>query len=230
MSDEKSFEISTTQVLGAALAGLTAAYVGSFLGVTGTITGTALTTAVITVCQAFYQRWLDTTQEKAIEKAAQVLPRTDGHEREREGATEETEAATPSEAEGQEPSRRRGIRWGRVVVATVAAFLVAMAVLTAFEGVLGRALSGSGHRTTVSGVVSPGSRPEPVPGEGPASEQPQPSWPVEIDPPTPFEPPAETPPLPTGDGDEQQPGPTVDERPTEQTQGPTGPSTGAPHR
>lgn len=58
-------DVSTTQVAGTALGSVTAAYLGSFLGVAGTVTGAALTSVTMTVGSALYQRSLENTKHKA---------------------------------------------------------------------------------------------------------------------------------------------------------------------
>ncbi len=58
-------DVSTTQVAGTALGSVTAAYLGSFLGVAGTVTGAALTSVTMTVGSALYQRSLENTKQKA---------------------------------------------------------------------------------------------------------------------------------------------------------------------
>lgn len=57
-------EISGAQVAGGALASVTAAFLGSHLGVAGTVFGAGLTSVVITVGGALYQRSLERTKEK----------------------------------------------------------------------------------------------------------------------------------------------------------------------
>ena len=57
-------EISGAQVTGTALASITAAYLGSHLGVAGTVFGAGLTSVVISVGGALYQRSLERTKEK----------------------------------------------------------------------------------------------------------------------------------------------------------------------
>ncbi|WP_190819122.1 hypothetical protein [Saccharopolyspora pogona] len=69
---KKKLDLSPTQVAGAALASVTAAFLGSRLGVAGTMLGAALTSVVITVGGAFYQRSFDSAKEKAVHAAAKA--------------------------------------------------------------------------------------------------------------------------------------------------------------
>src|SRR5690625_903510 len=65
----KKIDVSVPQVTGGALASVTAAALGSQLGVAGTFVGAGLTSVVITVGGAVYQRSLEHGQEKANEAA-----------------------------------------------------------------------------------------------------------------------------------------------------------------
>lgn len=96
-------EISGAQVTGTALASITAAYLGSHLGVAGTVFGAGLTSVVISVGGALYQRSLERTKEKLgkeranataamaalkrATKAAPKLPKIEQPPRRRPGAT-----------------------------------------------------------------------------------------------------------------------------------------------
>lgn len=68
----KKLDLSPTQVAGAALASVTAAFLGSRLGVAGTMLGAALTSVVITVGGALYQRSFDSAKAKAVHAAAKA--------------------------------------------------------------------------------------------------------------------------------------------------------------
>ncbi|WP_010308414.1 hypothetical protein [Saccharopolyspora spinosa] len=69
---KRKIDLAPTQVAGAALASVTAAFLGSRLGVAGTMLGAALTSVVITVGGAFYQRSFDSAKEKAVTAAAKA--------------------------------------------------------------------------------------------------------------------------------------------------------------
>ncbi len=70
---------------------------------------------------------------------------------------EEDSATAP-----EDPARRSRIRWSVVAATSGLAFLLCMLVVTGFEGVTGRPLSGGEHGTTVGHLFRPG-----VPGSGP---------------------------------------------------------------
>jgi hypothetical protein len=64
--------VSPSQVAGGALASVTAAYLGSHLGVAGTFWGAGLSSVIISVGGAVYQRSLERTREKATITAART--------------------------------------------------------------------------------------------------------------------------------------------------------------
>ncbi|MCI2422600.1 hypothetical protein MOQ72_34745 [Saccharopolyspora sp. K220] len=258
----KKLDLSPPQVAGAALASVTAAFLGSRLGVAGTVVGAGLTSVVITVGGALYQRSLENAKQKAAEVAAKASEkrskRTEvaryvstkdgkiaatrrihltpgmhwpGGERvvdeptrqlDDQPAKVDAEAATrmlswdgsaPTEAVAARPDsadrRKRQIRWAMVAASCAVAFVLSMLIITGFEGVTGRPLSGGERGTTLGRVLHQDSQPTPTaptdtdapPETG--SEQPQPTTEVE-----PTQQPTEQP--------TQQPTPT-----TEPSQSPT---------
>ena len=62
--------LSGTQTIGSALAAVTSAFVGSFLGVAGTLIGAALGSIVATVGAALYARTLSSAAAVAFEENA----------------------------------------------------------------------------------------------------------------------------------------------------------------
>lgn len=64
--------VSPSQVTGGALASVTAAYLGSHLGVAGTFWGAGLTSVIISVGGAVYQRSLEGARDKATVAAAKT--------------------------------------------------------------------------------------------------------------------------------------------------------------
>ncbi len=201
------FEISLAQVAGSALAAVSAAVVASFLGVGGTVLGAALGSTVATIAGAVYahtfrqagQRLGETRVLTVVTKARAA------HEQPGPGdvpvigpsgaASGEETAAEPSVEPSVEPSaagRAAAVaaapagerpRWmsGKALLAmAVAAFVIAMVVISAIELTIGRPISG-GSGTTVSKLVrhssthhSSTTRPAPAP----TSTQPATSAPV----------------------------------------------------
>ncbi|QUG99855.1 hypothetical protein HUO13_02695 [Saccharopolyspora erythraea] len=249
---ERKLDLSAANVGGTALASVTAAYLGSYLGAAGTMWGAALTSVVVTVGGKLYQRSLERTKEQAAvakEKAAllrakkttslaQQSLRFDGEEGERgtaklqqpevpdgaeqrtrfieplspghsgmhwpggeqvvedptrrAGAAEQADDATrnlsgmsaPSPADDAatvkwspapdrdavQPSRVRWRRWGLVGASSAIAFTLCMLVITGFEGISGRSLSGDGG-TTIGQALR---RPAPPAPQQPVPEQDEP--------------------------------------------------------
>lgn len=124
--------LSGTQTIGSALAAVTSALVGSFLGVAGTLIGAALGSIVATVGAALYARTLSSAATVALKKIPQRrtggIPADDGDM-----------LAASAPAESDEPRAKR-VRskftpktWIRVGVVSAAAFVVAMVGVTAVE-------------------------------------------------------------------------------------------------
>lgn len=282
-------EVSPAQVAGGALASVTAAFLGSQLGVAGTFLGAGLTSVVITVGGAFYQRSLEATKQKADAAASKAalkrakkqpwvtgetlashqegeagtrqlsttgdtsvvvpeartrqlrplsnsalagmhwpggeqvvddpatrrhpeLARTTQVEQDSptrklqvsplqvsattrlpqptEGGTEHihapggsTEVIAPDKSSGSTDSRGKRIKWGVVALTSGLAFVLCMLIVTGFEGVTGRPLSGGQGGTTLGRFVRPAppAPPEPAPQQDlpdrelPPQPQPEPS-------------------------------------------------------
>src|SRR6478752_9066986 len=124
--------LSGTQTIGSALAAVTSALVGSFLGVAGTLIGAALGSIVATVGAALYARTLSSAANVALTKIPKRrrggLPADDG---------EVLAASAP--AESDEPRAKRLKRqftpktWIKVGAVSAAAFVIAMVGVTAVE-------------------------------------------------------------------------------------------------
>jgi hypothetical protein len=124
--------LSGTQTIGSALAAVTSALVGSFLGVAGTLIGAALGSIVATVGAALYARTLSSAATVAMKKIPQRrmigLPADDG---------EVLVASAP--AENDEPRAKRVWKkftpktWIKVGAVSAAAFVIAMVGVTAIE-------------------------------------------------------------------------------------------------
>jgi hypothetical protein len=138
------FDLSLFQVLGGALAAMTAAALGSRISVGGTVMGAAVASVIAAVAGAIYTSSLRRTSQTV----RGMLGRRSGS-----GST----AAPASDSDPSPAStltawaiRRRTLLVSSVVGA-VAIFAVAAGALTIYEMVSGRALSG-GSGTTVSQV------------------------------------------------------------------------------
>ncbi|MFJ5695112.1 hypothetical protein ACIP9X_14860 [Arthrobacter sp. NPDC093125] len=124
--------LSGAQTIGSALAAVTSALVGSFLGVAGTLIGAALGSIIATVGAALYARTLS---------SAAILASTKIPQRRRGGlAADDREVlAADAPAQSEEPRAKRVRRqftpmtWIKVGAVSAAAFVIAMVGVTAFE-------------------------------------------------------------------------------------------------
>jgi len=160
-SDKKpkksKLDLSATQVVGGALAAMTAAALGSQLSVAGTVVGAALASIIAAVAGSLYTASIRRTRDKVktvfwtgqpneVEEPTvmEIVSDSEGHV-----------AGQRSHLVAPEPSspRQRGpkLSWKRVAVAALAAFGIAAVSLTAVELVTGHALSG-GTGTTFQQV------------------------------------------------------------------------------
>ena len=154
----KTFNLTLTQVVAAALAAVTAAVLGSRLGVAGTVLGAALASVVSTVASAVYQHSLERSRQRMLlvrrhGTAGALGDGARGGEADvlRSGRGEDVESPSSSRHDGT--SSRNGSR-RRLVVATgaIAAFGLALLAVTGVEAIRGGPLSGGGG-TTVGQVL-----------------------------------------------------------------------------
>jgi septum formation inhibitor MinC len=157
--DKKSgLDLSVTQVVGGALAAVTAALLGSQLSVAGTVIGAALASIITAVGGSLYTASLRRTHDKVktvfytsqpneVDEPTvmEIVADREGHI-----AGQRSHLVAPEPAPSQ---RRRGpkLNWKRIVVAALAAFGIAAVALTTFELVTGHAVSG-GEGTTFQQV------------------------------------------------------------------------------
>ena len=163
-SDKKSkgsgLDLSPAQLVGGALAAMTAAALGSQLSVAGTVVGAALASIIAAVAGSLYTASLRRTHDKVktvfwtgqpneVEDPTvmEILPDSEGHIA---GQRSHLLAPEPS-GDPSPPQRRPKLSWKRVAVAALAAFGIAAVALTTVELVTGQALSG-GEGTTFQQV------------------------------------------------------------------------------
>jgi hypothetical protein len=176
--DKPKIDLSPTQVLGGALAAMTAAYLGSRLSVAGTVVGAAVASVVAAVASSIYTASLRTTQERvktvfqgrvggtSVPTTVEVAPGWD---------TTGTHApAQPSAPGTAAASHRSRLSWRTVTLSALAAFLLAAVALTGLEVATGKSLSGE-QGTTVTQVTEPhrpASPTDPTPSATPSSASP----------------------------------------------------------
>jgi hypothetical protein len=157
-SKKSGLDLSVTQVLGGALAAVTAAVLGSQLSVAGTVIGAALASIITAVAGSLYTASLRRTKDKVktvfwtgepneVEEPTvmEILSDREGHI-----AGQRSHLVAPEPDPSQGP-RRPKLNWKRIMVAALAIFGIAAVSLTAVELVTGQALSG-GEGTTFQQV------------------------------------------------------------------------------
>ncbi|WP_214403317.1 hypothetical protein [Pseudonocardia lacus] len=151
-------------MLAGAGAAVTSALLGSFFGADGTIVGAAFGSVASTVAATVYQRSLDRTRETLV---ARVRVRRNPADPAHRSDSEMTVRLPPVDADGadrpvlDEPAPR-GRRWLLWVGATVLVFALAMATITGIELAKGSTITGNDQGTSVGRVVE---RPPAAPEE-----------------------------------------------------------------
>ncbi|MFD9939937.1 hypothetical protein ACFWYW_04790 [Nonomuraea sp. NPDC059023] len=208
--EQRRFELSVPQVLGGALAAVTAAVAASYLGVAGTVIGAAVASVASTVGSAIYTHYLKRTGEKVKEHTVlawrehedgeEVPPHRDG-EGELATAAQATLRDEPPPEPGageatlvmaavEKPERRRPLPWLKLGFAAALVFAISMGAILVYQAASGSAI------------------PDQLPGKRPASVREEPKGPVKEDEHT--TPPTETP----ATQDEPEPTPTPTPTPT----------------
>jgi len=157
--------INVPKVIAGTLAAVSAAVVGSFLGVAGTLIGAAVASLIGSVGTEIYERSLHRGAKKLQTLAPTFIkaPAAVG--------TPAVAAATEDDKPSHtvpEPVRARQIRWGRVAAIAGALFALAIGSLTAVEMITGESVSSAvGHNssggTTVGSILDGGNDSKPTP-------------------------------------------------------------------
>ncbi|EMY34988.1 hypothetical protein D477_006818 [Arthrobacter crystallopoietes BAB-32] len=127
--------LSGTQTIGSALAAVTSAVVGSFLGVAGTLIGAALGSIVATIAAALYARTLDTAAGAAKRRISRARQGGGAQQEATEKPLEEAPLAVATAVAAEKDKLRKLTpkTWIKIASASAAAFAVAMVCITAFE-------------------------------------------------------------------------------------------------
>jgi hypothetical protein len=178
-------EMSATQLIGGALAAMTAAVIGAQLGVAGTVLGAAIGSVVAGTAGSLYTASLKHTRNKLATAFVGRVGGTDvevttvSTNAEVDGwatVTEPTAAVAPASSDpvataaeidqtGHPASRWP---WKPILVSAAAVFLLAIAGITAFELVSGQSVSG-GEGTTITQVSEGRSGGTDTPTQAPSS-------------------------------------------------------------
>ncbi len=149
--------IRFSQVLAGALAAITAAVLGSTMGVAGTVIGAGLASVISTVGGALYLRSIQRTGQGVRSVRDKVVARA-GTTRVTlldEQPRPEAQEGDADAGDGERPPQERRLRWPALVAASVLAFAIGMLVITGVEWLRGEPLSG-GEGTTIGRIVRDG--------------------------------------------------------------------------
>lgn len=154
--------IRLSQVLAGALAAVTAALIGSTMGVGGTVVGAGVASVISTVGGTLYLRSIQRTKESVRTVHAKVVGRSGGttvlvSSEDPEAPAEpgdEVEAEPVASTDDRPPAEKRRRRWAVLAVTTLAAFALGMLAVTGVEWLRGESLSGDGA-TTFGSIVAP---------------------------------------------------------------------------
>jgi hypothetical protein len=130
--------IEITKIIAGTLAAVTAAVIGSFLGVAGTLAGAAVASVVGSVGTEIYQKSLK-RGAKSLSTIAPTFIKAPAAV-----GTPEVAAATEEDLPSHtvpEPARKRDIRWARIAVFAAGVFVLAMGAIWASEKAFGEPLS-----------------------------------------------------------------------------------------
>jgi hypothetical protein len=157
--------INFPKVIAGTLAAVSAAVVGSFLGVAGTLIGAAVASLIGSVGTEIYEHSLHRGAKRLQTLAPSFIkvPAAVG--------TPQVAAATEDDSPSHtvpEEARKRQIRWGRVAMIAGALFVLAMGSLTVFELVSGKSVAStlgdnSDGGTTIGSVLDGKSDSTPAP-------------------------------------------------------------------
>jgi hypothetical protein len=136
-------DIKLSQLIATALAAITAAFLGSRLGVAGTVIGAGVASIVSTVAGALYQHSLDRTSSRVRSFRTGEL---DDPAAPTSSTVEETVLIRPPSA----PRRRP--RWGVAVALTALAFVIGMGAVTGVELIKNGPISGGDNGTTIGSL------------------------------------------------------------------------------
>jgi hypothetical protein len=179
--EKKSWlDLSVTQVVGGALAAMTAAALGSRFSATGTVVGAALVSVIAAVAGALYTASLRRTHQTVRVVLGRRPTQAAGIERQSTPAqpvpgvsAAVAPASLPSLAGTADTSARASRRRSivvRSVVGAAATFALAAAALTMYEAATGHALSG-GNGTTFSQVQQDAPEDQPTEQQAPTPSE-----------------------------------------------------------
>ncbi|GAA4941398.1 cytoskeletal protein RodZ [Nonomuraea thailandensis] len=125
--EQRKFELSVPQILGSALAAVTAAVAASYLGVAGTVIGAAVVSVASTVATAVYTHYLKQTGERVKHRTPLVVRREGSQEEERPGG--DVTLVMPA----VRPAPRWRLPWLKIGAAAAIVFGVSMGSILVYQ-------------------------------------------------------------------------------------------------
>lgn len=145
--EQRKFELSVPQVLGGALAAVTAAVAASYLGVAGTVIGAAVASVATTVGSAIYTHYLKRTGDKVKEHTVQAWREhasANGvplHEEAREEEAREGDREGASTLVMAAVAERRPLPWLKLGFAASLIFAISMGGILVYQAASGDTIS-----------------------------------------------------------------------------------------
>jgi hypothetical protein len=192
--EERRIQISLTQLIAGSAAAACGAWLSSKIGLAGTVIGAAVVSAVVTLLSAVYAHGVRRARDELKERAEVLRQRPRlpasyveeppaGEVARPAGASDKADRSDKADKadDGNEVTKplllpafdledTRGYRWGRIALAALAVFVVAMLAVTAIELIDGHSLSctTSGRNcdqgtTLIPGVKKKSPSPSPTP-------------------------------------------------------------------
>jgi hypothetical protein len=220
-------ELTWPKLLGTTIAAVVAAWLGGHLGLGGTLTGVAIGSVIATFGSAFFTSSINKSHQAIIvrtERGTVVEAPADSDAAGPSGGTAVLPAPSMEPyppAETHAPSRLGQIDWRAVAVAALLTMAVTLAVISLYEGAVGRTLGSNEPGTTIGNTVHGGQPviPTPTPSETPTQKPTSTPTPSE----TPSASPTPTPSPTSSPSPTPSPSPSASSTPT-----PSGSPTGLP--
>lgn len=166
--------LSVTQVSGGALAAVTAAVAASFLGVGGTLIGAAVGSVISTIAAALYSNSL--TRAARVSRTLVVRQTLAPPAPDPQPQVAEPPGEPAPEPHPVQESLWQRIRWKPVLLVAGGVFVVAMAVISVSELVLGHPIANAGESGTTLSNIGGSSSSSTSPASTPTgTESPSPS-------------------------------------------------------
>jgi len=176
--------IEISKVAAGTLAAVSAAVIGSYLGVAGTLIGAAVASVIGTVGTEVYQRSINKGAKKLQTLAPTFIkvPAAVGTPQVAAAAEEDAPSHTvaPDEVTEKRAADKSGtkLRWKPILIGSVVVFVIAMGAIFAMEAVAGRSLAsltgnGDSGRSTIGVPVGDdrNSTPTPAPSVAPTETE-----------------------------------------------------------